>query len=51
MVAYEKFHDGAMTNTIPTDEDIAQSLAKLPKAGPDRRILCSLQNASVCRFR
>ena len=31
MVAYEKFHDGAMGDTIPTDEDIAHSLAKLPK--------------------
>lgn len=30
VVAYEKFHDGVMTDTIPTDEDIAQSLAKLP---------------------
>ena len=31
LVAYEKFHDGEMTDTIPTDEDIAASLAKLPK--------------------
>ena len=31
LVAYEKFHDGAMTDTIPTDEDIKASLAKLPK--------------------
>ncbi len=31
MVAYEKYHDGLMTNTIPTDADIAQSLAKLPQ--------------------
>ena len=30
MVAYEKYHDGAMTNVIPTDEDIAKSLARLP---------------------
>ncbi len=31
MVAYEKFHDGKLTDTIPTDEDLAASLAKLPK--------------------
>ncbi|MBR1873862.1 MAG: TrpB-like pyridoxal phosphate-dependent enzyme [Eubacterium sp.] len=31
MVAYEKFNDGEMTDTIPTDEDIAASIAKLPK--------------------
>ena len=30
MVAYEKFHDGKMDNYIPTDEEIAESLAKLP---------------------
>ena len=33
MVAYEKFHDGQMTDYIPTDEDLAVSLAKLPKIG------------------
>lgn len=31
MVAYEKFHDGKMENYIPSDEEIAESLAKLPK--------------------
>lgn len=31
MVAYEKFHDGKMENYIPTDEEIQESLAKLPK--------------------
>ena len=31
MVAYEKFNDGEMTDVIPTDEDIAASIAKLPK--------------------
>ena len=31
MVAYEKFNDGEMTDYIPTDEDIAKSIAKLPK--------------------
>ncbi|MBQ9983500.1 MAG: TrpB-like pyridoxal phosphate-dependent enzyme [Lachnospiraceae bacterium] len=30
MVAYEKFHDGVMENYIPTDEEIAKSLSKLP---------------------
>lgn len=31
MVAYEKFNDGEMGDYIPTDEDIAKSIAKLPK--------------------
>ena len=31
MVAYEKFHDGQMTDYIPTDDDLAKSFAKLPK--------------------
>lgn len=30
MVAYQKFHDGNMENYIPTDEEIAASLSKLP---------------------
>ncbi|MBQ9902977.1 MAG: TrpB-like pyridoxal phosphate-dependent enzyme [Clostridia bacterium] len=30
MVAYEKFHNGEMTDYIPTDEELAASLAKLP---------------------
>ncbi len=30
MFAYERFHDGKMGDYIPTDEEIAQSLAKLP---------------------
>ena len=29
--AYESFNDGTMSDVIPTDEDIASSLAKLPK--------------------
>ena len=29
--AYAKFNDGQMTDSIPTDADIAKSLAKLPK--------------------
>lgn len=31
LVAYQKFHDGEMTDYIPTDADIAASLAKLPQ--------------------
>ena len=31
MVAYEKFHDGLMTDYIPTDEDLEKSMSKLPK--------------------
>ena len=31
LVAYEKFHSGEMKNVVPTDEDIARSLAQLPK--------------------
>ena len=30
MVAYQKFNDGEMSDYIPTDEDIAKSLAQLP---------------------
>ena len=33
MVAYQKFNDGEMSDYIPTDEDIAKSLAQLPKVG------------------
>ncbi|MBO7364443.1 MAG: TrpB-like pyridoxal phosphate-dependent enzyme [Lachnospiraceae bacterium] len=31
LVAYEQFHNGTMTDVIPTDEEIAKSIAKLPK--------------------
>ncbi len=31
MYAYEAFHDGKMTDYIPSDDEIAASLAKLPK--------------------
>ena len=31
MVAYEKFHNGEMTDTIPTDEELQIARAKLPK--------------------
>lgn len=30
MVAYEKYHDGKMENYIPSDEELAKSLSKLP---------------------
>ncbi len=30
MVAYKKFNDGEMSDYIPTDDEIAQSLSKLP---------------------
>lgn len=31
MVAYEKFHDGKMEDTIPTDAQLEESFSKLPK--------------------
>ncbi|MBS6194306.1 MAG: TrpB-like pyridoxal phosphate-dependent enzyme [Clostridiales bacterium] len=31
MVAYQKFHDGEMNDYIPTDEELAQYVKKLPK--------------------
>lgn len=31
MVAYEKFHNGEMTDTIPTDKELEAARAKLPK--------------------
>ena len=31
LVAYEKFHNGDMENYVPTDEEIAAGIAKLPK--------------------
>ena len=31
MVAYEKYHDGLMTDYIPTDEELAKYRAKLPQ--------------------
>lgn len=31
MVAYERFHDGNMTDYIPTDEELASYRARLPK--------------------
>ena len=33
LVAYQKYNDGEMSDSIPTDEDIAKSLAKLPNIG------------------
>ena len=35
LVAYEQFNSGTMTDTIPTDEQIAASIAQLPKIKPD----------------
>ncbi len=32
MVAYEKFHDGNMSDYIPTDEELQKSFDKLPRA-------------------
>ena len=31
MMSYEKFHDGKMTDYIPTDEEIEKGLSGLPK--------------------
>ena len=31
MVAYEKFHDGEMTDVIPTDEDLQAGFDGIPK--------------------
>ncbi|MFV0364791.1 MAG: TrpB-like pyridoxal phosphate-dependent enzyme [Suipraeoptans sp.] len=31
MLAYERFHDGKMTDTIPSDEDLAKGFASIPK--------------------
>ncbi len=31
LVAYEKFHSGAMQDFVPTDEEIGKSLSRLPK--------------------
>jgi tryptophan synthase beta chain len=33
LVAYQKYNDGEMSDVIPTDEDIAASIAKLPQIG------------------
>lgn len=30
MVAYQRYNDGEMTDTIPTDEELQHSLARLP---------------------
>jgi tryptophan synthase beta chain len=31
MFAYERFHDGKMTDYAPTDEELKASFARLPK--------------------
>lgn len=33
MVAYEKFHDGIMTDYVPTDDEIQANLNQLPQVG------------------
>ena len=33
LVAYEKFHNGQMDDYVPTDEELAQYRARLPKVG------------------
>ncbi len=33
LTAYQQYNDGTMTDVIPSDEAIAESLAKLPKVG------------------
>ena len=33
LVAYERFHNGEMTDYVPTDAEIAESLKKLPQIG------------------
>lgn len=38
MVAYEKFHDGLMTDTVPTDEELEASFARLPKVPGQNRV-------------
>ena len=39
MYAYEKFHDGKMTDYIPTDAELEESFARLPHvAGQDKTI-------------
>ncbi len=35
LTAYQQFNDGVMTDVIPSDEAIAEGLAKLPKIGND----------------
>ena len=31
MVAYQRYNDGEMADYIPSDEDLAKSIAQLPK--------------------
>jgi len=33
MTAYQKFNDGVMSDSVPTDAELAASFAKLPKVG------------------
>lgn len=34
MVAYQKYNDGDMSDYIPTDAELAEAIAKLPKVNP-----------------
>ncbi len=31
MAAYQKYNDGVMSDYIPTDKELAESIAKMPK--------------------
>lgn len=31
MIAYQRYNDGEMSDYIPTDEELAQAAARLPK--------------------
>ena len=31
MVAYQKFNDGEMSDYIPTDEELQESISRMPK--------------------
>ena len=31
MVAYQRFHDGEMSDCIPTEEELAKAISALPK--------------------
>ena len=39
MVAYERYNDGTMTDQIPTDAELAASLAQLPAVPPEAAAL------------
>ena len=35
LTAYQQFNDGLMTDAVPSDEDLARSIAALPKVGTE----------------